>query len=482
MENIDSVTSNVQSSRQEALLYVFEDNEAVIKMNIKGRSPTMRHVSRTHRVALDWLFDRIDLDPKIQIKYIDTKNQLADILTKGSFTRDEWNHLLCLFIISHFSPTVCSGTMARRSQQASGEERVTAKSRPMMILIARTPSFVSSSTSVSPGKRHYGSQDPWKLIAGEDRSGRPVKGTDLLEASDHHDHEQFMESFSSTSFSKLDDDRAWSSQEWKTETTTYARSGRLDKTSWRIVRKVRPDHEEILLDGTAQSVRNGETLRERSGQPGNINSQEEERPQQFVIGNYETELELSVESRSFVNRVNDQVRKRQKRISNVPGEGQEHSMIWGMFVAVTMESAVFMGKNFQNNQNSIVNTADLTQKQMFDISAKLVAEQDEISNLETIGWEKHSWKYLSLIGDERVINLQRAKVYVFSDSVLYLGKIHQHPDANESWKNRIEWITTSQSYRDYDGISGEPTEFEWNIFPGFDTLQLCGKVKDLLSR
>ena len=33
----------------------------------------------------------------------------------------------------------------------------------------------------------------------------------------------------------------------------------------------------------------------------------------------------------------------------------------------------------------------------------------------------------------------------------------------------------------YDGINGEPTEFEWNIFPGFTTLQLCGKVTDLLS-
>ena len=44
MENIDSVPSNVQSSRQEAVLYVFENNEAVIKMIIKGRSPTMRHV------------------------------------------------------------------------------------------------------------------------------------------------------------------------------------------------------------------------------------------------------------------------------------------------------------------------------------------------------------------------------------------------------------------------------------------------------
>ena len=64
MNDIDSVLSNVQSAGQEALLYVFEDNEAAIKMIIKGRSPTMRHVSRTHTVALNWLFDRINLDSK----------------------------------------------------------------------------------------------------------------------------------------------------------------------------------------------------------------------------------------------------------------------------------------------------------------------------------------------------------------------------------------------------------------------------------
>ena len=52
LNNIDCVPSNVQSSHQEPLLYAFEDNEAVIKMIIKGRSRTMRHVSRTHRFAL----------------------------------------------------------------------------------------------------------------------------------------------------------------------------------------------------------------------------------------------------------------------------------------------------------------------------------------------------------------------------------------------------------------------------------------------
>ena len=252
-----------------------------------------------------------------------------------------------------------------------------------------------------------------------------------------------------------------------------------------MVRKVRPDHEEILLDGTAQSVRFGETLRDRSGRPDNINSQEVARPQNFVMGNDETELDLSVKSRSFVIRVNDQVRKRQKRISNVAGDGEEHSMIWGMFMSVTMETAVFIGKNFENNQNTIVNTADLTLKHMFDISAKLVTEQDEISGLETIGWEKHSWKCLSLIGDERIINLQRTKVYVLSDSVLCLGKIHQNPDSNEPWKKRVEWITSSQSYRNFDGIDGEPTEFERNIFPGKDNEEEClahAKVVFLYAR
>ena len=77
----------------------------------------MRHVSRTHRAALDWLFDGINLDTKIQIKYIDTKNQLADILTKRNFTRDEWNHLLCLFNISHICSINNLEGMSKRTQK-----------------------------------------------------------------------------------------------------------------------------------------------------------------------------------------------------------------------------------------------------------------------------------------------------------------------------------------------------------------------------
>ena len=106
-----------------------------------------------------------------------------------------------------------------------------------------------------------------------------------------------MESFSSASYSKWNDHRAWSSQEWKTDIETYQRSVRPDETSWRMTREVRPGfcHEDTLHDGTAQSVMNEETPCDRSGRP-DIDSQEEAWPQQLDIGNDEAELELSAES------------------------------------------------------------------------------------------------------------------------------------------------------------------------------------------
>ena len=67
-------------------------------------------------------------------------------------------------------------------------------------------------------------------------------------------------------------------------------------------------------------------------------------------------------------------------------------------------------------------------EQMFDLSEKLMAEQsDEIYGVSTIHWEHSSWKYLSLVGDEEVISLAHAKVYVFSDSVLCFGKMSENP-------------------------------------------------------
>ena len=95
----------------------------------------------------------------------------------------------------------------------------------------------------------------------------------------------------------------------------------------------------------------------------------------------------------------------------------------------TLEASVFMGKNFSKQFHSIKNTGkDLTMKQTFDISEQFITEQSgEIYGVNTINWNDSAWKHLSLIGGEEVVSLSREKVYVFSDSVLCIGKLSENP-------------------------------------------------------
>ena len=142
-----------------------------------------------------------------------------------------------------------------------------------MSLVARVPSTLSSSASESLGKKTYESQSPWSAKAEKSyRPGQPVVDRDVYSAR----------------YSRWDDDKAWSSQEWKA-----------DKS---------------VDDRTEQPV---------------VIPQRGARPQQFMIGNDETESELSLASRSFLDRVTDNVRKKQKRSSmNVTENEEKHSLIW----------------------------------------------------------------------------------------------------------------------------------------------------------
>ena len=316
--------------------------------------------------------------------------------------------------------------MSKKTQKDSGGERVTAKSKPKMNLVSRcserTPVALSSTASESPRKTRHESQTPLSPQTEKyDRTGRPVVCAWNI-------------------------DKTWSSQEWKSD--------------------------ELMDDRTVRPV---------------VSPQ---RPDRFIIENDETnsytaaEAELSLGSRSFLHRVNDQVRKiLDHSPEDAKQDSNKHSLRGGMFMTSTLEASMFTGKNCSDNWHSIKNTEDLTMKQMFDISEKLTSEQsDEIYGVKTINWEDSSWKYLSLIGDEQVISLLHTKVYVFSDFVLYLGKMKGTPQSNIAWEDRLTLFKSSSEYRASDRIDGEPMEFEWNIFPGFTTLQLCHKVQELLSR
>ena len=270
---------------------------------------------------------------------------------------------------------------------------------------------------------------------------------------------------------RVDDDKAWSSQEWKADKSMDVERGQTVVASWARTHEFQLSfshektkhvilEEEESHDGTGQHV----VCRQRGAMP-----------QQFIIGDDEAELELSLGSRSFLDRVNDQVRKRQKRSSmNVTENDEKHSVMWRMFMSLTLESALFMGKNNSDNQHSIKNTKDLTMKQMFDISAKWVSEQDEIYGVKTVDWEDYSWKYLSLIGDEQVISLQRTKVFVFSDSVLCLGKTHENTQSNIAWNK--DWVG-SKHLRNTETWT-ELTASQWNSSGQFSQYTIrCSSVK-----
>ena len=148
-----------------------------------------------------------------------------------------------------------------------------------------------------------------------------------------------------------------------------------------MMQKVAPHREEPLLDGNAHSVRYGETIHDGSGKPETLNHLEEANSENFVMGS---------DAAEFVDKVKEQLRNRQKRMSNVAESGEEHSIIWGIFMAATLNAATFMGKNFSTIQSVVKNYEDLTLKQMFDVTAQLVNNQEEIHGLDKIQWENDS--------------------------------------------------------------------------------------------
>ena len=131
LTSIDYVPPSIQPSSGRAQLILLEDNDAVIKMIIKGRSPAMRHVVRTHRVDLDWLFERIRDDPGINIRFIGTKYQLADILTKGQFTGEQWTFLVRLCQIVDVNKLVKNPIRREVGDQGPLKVPVKRTNRPM---------------------------------------------------------------------------------------------------------------------------------------------------------------------------------------------------------------------------------------------------------------------------------------------------------------------------------------------------------------
>ena len=266
LSNDDFVPSNVNSCHKGTMLYIFEDNEAVIKMIMKGRRHTLRRISRNHRITLDWLFDRITFDPKIQIRCVKSTNSLT-CWRKG------------------ISPL--NGYVIR----------------------------ILSSTSM-----------------------------------------------------------------WRHQKNTI-----------------------FFL------------------------------PNKFL----------------FKERVNKRLRMMLNRPS---GDNMDdidtHSLTWQYSWLRQCAQPSFLEKMTPQNLHVIRNTDEKpTVKKLFDVTQRLIQEQRlEIPGVSEISSATSLWERLSLNNDEEIINLSKAKVYVFSDSVLCLGKVRPFPQSNDEWRAKLEWFMQRIGY------------------------------------
>ena len=122
------------------------------------------------------------------------------------------------------------------------------------------------------------------------------------------------------------------------EPAEHDRSRKPEKTTWDMMQQVVPHREEPLLDGIAHSVRYGEMIHDRTVKPVSVHRQEQAYSENFVMGS---------DAAEFVNNVKDQVRNRQKRLSNVAESGEEHSIIWNVH-GCDDECGDIHGKEFLN--------------------------------------------------------------------------------------------------------------------------------------
>ena len=184
--------------------------------------------------------------------------------------------------------------MSKRTKEDAGEERVTAKSKPMMNLVSRcserTPDVLASTASESPWKTRHESQFSLSLQTEKHkRTERP-----------------FVYAYSS-SCSEWNVDKTWSSQEWKSD--------------------------ELIEDRTGRPVVTARHTDRFIAENDKMNSYTE------------AGSEMSLKSRSFLHRVNDRVRKMQDQSSkDATQDRNTHSLIWGMCMSSTLQASVFKGK------------------------------------------------------------------------------------------------------------------------------------------
>ena len=124
-----------------------------------------------------------------------------------------------------------------------------------------------------------------------------------------------------------------------------------------------------------------------------------------------------------------------------------NAAIWGVFMSVTLQAAVHLGRDCLQNLRSVKNQSSKSVDQLFRTTEKLLKEQTEITGLCTIDWNQPVWRESSQLCD-RAMRILKSETYVFSDSVQCLGGISTEPV--QAWKDKIKWCLETRHLKELD--------------------------------
>ena len=95
--------------------------------------------------------------------------------------------------------------------------------------------------------------------------------------------------------------------------------------------------------------------------------------------------------------------------------------IWCIFLNATLRAAVLLGQDYEPNLRYVKNNLWNSVGVLFHETGKLISEPTEITGVSTLGFKDATWMSTSLLC-EKAYQITNAKAYVFSDSVLCVGK------------------------------------------------------------
>ena len=388
------------------------------------------------------------LDPKIQIRYIDTKHQIPNTLTKGHLTRDEWNNLLHLFNLRLFSSLCCAKNlsllsciterMAKRMQEQKEENRIAAKSR---LTVTNLTSSVA--TSSSPVNSPIASRSPGILKASSRQVGLPGR-PDASTNQNSNPDAALKDGKEMLNFSSAQGKPVATGQDQK--------SLNLQQKSVIRTRK--------LVATEVQGC---------SGNPEIPGDSEDSEPKGRIWPHH---FRISPDCAPHKKKVCSIVRKiYDRKPTDVLNDLDVNTAIWDRFMSVTLQAAVHLVRDYLQNIRSVKNLSSKSVEQLLWTTEKLIQEQTEIIGLSTINWNQSVWRESSLLCDGAV-RIMKSKTYVFSDSAPCLEGIS--PEPAQGWKYKIKWYLETRYLNEVDRIDGEPMENRWNSSGKFRRIHYTG--------